>query len=244
MKLSVICTTYNRKAYLPDLLKSFEALVPAPFEVELELVVYDDGSTDGTERLFEDLGDQRVRYIRNAVNRGPSAGRNAAVAACRGDYLFVIDSDDVFLQRTVANFAREAKSSPGTDIFIADFLRVDAELKYVTGSDYYGWDYPDAAAVLKAIFEGKHFVQHSFLIKREVFAKAGGYDEQRKMAEDLDLYIRVLLKGGAFKYVPFISHLHRVHEGNLSARVDLAKHMEDVKALRAVYQDELASFRG
>lgn len=88
--ISLILPTFDRRATLPRALAS----VVAQTRADWELVVVDDGSTDGTAELFSGARDRRVRFFRTAENLGPAAARNRGLDEARGDFLGMLDSDD------------------------------------------------------------------------------------------------------------------------------------------------------
>jgi len=94
--ISVIIPVYNVAAYLPACLDS----VLAQSYRDFELLLVDDGSTDGSADVCDDYAcrDARVSVI-HQINRGPSAARNAALEVAQGDYVAFIDSDDVIHSR-------------------------------------------------------------------------------------------------------------------------------------------------
>lgn len=239
MKISIITPTYNRRAFLAETIRSVLASVLIPHtDVSFEYIIYDDGSTDGTPELFKGQAYPSVRYIRNEKNQGQSKARNDAVAEAAGEYLFFLDSDDIILERTLYNFAKKAKQSPGSSWFTADFLHVDAELKYIN-DDYYGWDFKDIPDMLGSIFKGEHYIQQNIFIKKEAFIEAGMFDPAMKMGEDLDLAVRLLLRGHMPERCDFISHLHRVHRENLSGGVTKEMHLKSALELKAKYSKHL-----
>lgn len=236
MKISIITPTYNRKHFLSDAIKSVLATQLQPLtDVAWEYIIYDDGSTDGTEKLFEFATDSRIKYIRNGKNNGQSFAKNEAVKMATGDYIFFLDSDDILLSRTLYNFASQAKKYPEAEWFTADFLRVDNSLRYVAGEDYFGWDFSTKQKMLEAIFNGEHFIQGNVFFKKQLFLEVGMFDSSMRMAEDLDLYIRFLKKAGLPKRGDFISHLHRNHTENISAGITSEKHKLDAERLRKKY---------
>jgi glycosyltransferase involved in cell wall biosynthesis len=92
--VSVVVPTYNRAYCLPDTIAS----VLAQTHGNVELIVVDDGSTDGTEALMRERygSERRLRYLRQD-NRGVSAARNKGIDAARGDVIALLDSDDTWL---------------------------------------------------------------------------------------------------------------------------------------------------
>lgn len=88
--VSVVLPTYNRASLLPDVL---EDLRRQTFE-DFEVVVVDDGSDDGTERMFREDDRGGIRYVRHETNRGASAARNTGIQKARGRYIAFQDSDD------------------------------------------------------------------------------------------------------------------------------------------------------
>ena len=90
--ISVIIPTYNRRELL---LRAIDSVLQQT-HADIEVIVVDDGSTDGTQTAVLDLHDERVRYVRQSENAGACAARNRGVDMARGEYIAFQDSDDVF----------------------------------------------------------------------------------------------------------------------------------------------------
>lgn len=88
--ISVIIPSYNRKETLPACI---ESVLKQSYN-NIEIIIADDGSTDGTQELFESYHDARVRYVRYTPNRGACHARNYGAALARGEYIAFQDSDD------------------------------------------------------------------------------------------------------------------------------------------------------
>ena len=88
--VSVVIPAYNRADSLADAITS----VTAQTFRDLEIIVVDDGSTDGTRTVVERLTDDRIRYVRHDVNKGANAARNTGTGEARGRYVAFQDSDD------------------------------------------------------------------------------------------------------------------------------------------------------
>lgn len=242
LKISVITASYNRAKFLPDTIVSVQRSKLTPLrDISIEHIIYDDGSQDRTLALLESLTYDNTIYLSHSENRGQAFARNQAIKFATGDYLFILDSDDVILERALYNFSRLALQHPEVSWFTSDFLRVDSQLRYLNGQDYYGWQFNSCLEMLQAIFKGQHFLQGNVFVKREVFVEVGGYDDTLHMAEDLDLYIRLALAGYLPHYSTFMSHLHRSHVSNISKDVTVAKHLVDVNSLKHKYSSELAA---
>ncbi len=241
MKISIITCTYNQKKFLSEAIESVQKSILSPFtDITFEHLIYDDGSTDGTETIFE-KAPANVRYFKNKENKGPSFGRNFLIEQATGDYIFMLDSDDIVLQRTLHNFVDVARKQPDISWFISDFVRSDEELRYEMGQDYYGWHFKSPQAMLESIFKGEFFIQSNVFFKKELWQLAGGFDTSMRMAEDLDLFIRFLIAEHMPSYQPFISHIHRNHDKNLSKDENLTKHIDRMKELRLKYHDKIES---
>ena len=112
--VSVILPTYNRAHVLRDAIES--AL--RQNGVAVEVIVADDGSTDGTRALVEEYAGQVV-YLRQE-RRGAAAARNLAIEAARGEYLAFLDSDDVWLPGKVAAEMECFAQFPEADVIASD----------------------------------------------------------------------------------------------------------------------------
>jgi glycosyltransferase involved in cell wall biosynthesis len=120
-QVSVALATYNGTRWLlPQLRSIAEQLLP-----DDEIVIVDDGSTDGTVSLIEAQREPRVRLLRNPSNAGVRASFERALAACRGEFVFLADQDDVWLPGK-----REALVSAlraGAVLAISDATVIDGE---------------------------------------------------------------------------------------------------------------------
>ena len=96
--VSVIIPTYNRKHVLT---KAIQSVINQTYQ-SLELLIIDDGSTDGTEKAVKEFSDSRIRYFRYECNMGVAAARNVGVKEATGEYIAFLDSDDEWLEKKTA----------------------------------------------------------------------------------------------------------------------------------------------
>ena len=233
MTISIITAAYNRKDFLKDCIESVQASILLPFsDLEIEHLVFDDGSTDDTEKIWRK--DPRIKFMRWENNQGAAAARNEAMKKAQGDYIFVLDSDDILLQRTLS-YMYKALHEDTKEWVYSDFLRVDRDLRYLPKEDYFGWPFNNPQEIINAILKGEHFFQHNVLFTKKLFFEVGGYDNNLLNYHDLDLFIRFLRAGKMPLYLPIISHLHRMHEGNLSIGQGGEQHFKNLEVLKRKY---------
>src|SRR5918994_1592279 len=92
MKVSVVIPTHDRRVWLYLTLRS----VLRQHHHDLEAIVVDDGSTDGTAQMLAEIADPRVRVMRHASPRGVGASRNHGAAGAKGEWIAFVDDDDVW----------------------------------------------------------------------------------------------------------------------------------------------------
>jgi glycosyltransferase involved in cell wall biosynthesis len=180
-RVSIIIPTFNRLWTLPDAIES----VLAQTYREYELIVVDDGSTDGTGGWFhETIRDDRVRYIKKE-NGGVSSARNVGIQSARGQYIAFLDSDDQYLppklERQVAVMDRGHPVSYTDEIWIRNGRRVNPKKKH----QKYGGDIFIQSLPLVIISPS------SVMLRRSVIDEVGLFDESMPACEDYDLWLRL-----------------------------------------------------
>jgi hypothetical protein len=169
----------------PDWLHTAVRSVLAQRGVQIELIVVDDGCPEPVEPLLADLAEERVRVLR-VPHGGPSAARNAGIAAARGDCIRFVDSDDFFPVDSTARLAQLV----GADDVIAygATLMCDAELRPVWKMTARAHD--DAAtASLLGLFQVR---VTSMLFPRAVVERTGEWDPGFPASGDWDFVLRAL----------------------------------------------------
>jgi GT2 family glycosyltransferase len=238
--ISVITRT-SRIQFLNETIESVVNLINTPHQITWEYIIVNDGNPDVSKYLNAQSFPENFSFIDLKENVGRKKAFNLGVAKAKYDWIFVLDDDDIILQRTLANFAVAIKSNPKTNWFVADFLRVDAKLSYLSGEDYYGWKFKDVSDLLKSVLTGDHFIQFNTLIKKELIARVGGMDENFVGPEDIDMYLSFLEQEEMPIYLHFYSHLHRMHETNRSQKMTKSLYLNThLIALKEKYKHLLA----
>ena len=154
-----------------------------------EIVVVDDGSTDGTEAYLRERYDDRIRYVWQA-NAGVSAARNHGMAIAHGRYFALLDSDDEWLPEKTARQVDWMEAHPDFGMVLCDVERVDSEHRLI---DVFRRrdTIPEDGWVLRWIIHNPALAPASALLRREVVADVGGFDTSLRTAEDIDFHLRV-----------------------------------------------------
>jgi glycosyltransferase involved in cell wall biosynthesis len=197
-RVSVVIPTYNRAHTVGDAISS---VLAQRFD-DLELVVVDDGSTDGTEALLARVRDRRFRYVAGR-HAGVAAARNVGVKHARGDLIAFLDSDDLWrpdkLEHEVAFLGRH----PEAAAVFSDLEKLDGGRSYASFmretavfSDYLRTgSYPDgillSARELRLILLEEVPIKPSALtLRRTAFERAGAFDETWSSSEDWEFLLR------------------------------------------------------
>lgn len=181
-KVSVIIPTYNR---LPMLKEAVQSVLAQDFE-DFELIIVDDGSTDGTSEVMRQYGG-RVKLIEHSQNRGVSAARNRGLLQAKGKYIAFLDSDDLWVKgklKTQVNFLDENPHYPlcyTDEIWIRKGRRVNPMKKH---SKYSGWIFEKCLPLCI-------ISPSSAMMRKTLFSKVGLFDEALPVCEDYDFWLRV-----------------------------------------------------
>ena len=212
--VSVILCSYNRLGYLKDALAGVYRQTFRDFEV----VLADDGSTDGTARWIRGRRCPRLKLIRLPRNLGPAAARAEALRRARGRFAAFLDSDDLWRPRYLETMLSCLRSP---EVMVA-------------ASDY---DTIDERGRLRARRQARVNLHSTFLIasgleamprtsfavvRRSALDLIDGFDEGfKQFYDDADLFCRLALRFGpaAFRWVPRALGDYRVHEACLSSNM-------------------------
>jgi glycosyltransferase involved in cell wall biosynthesis len=183
--VSTIIPTYNRRDLVQ---RAIESVLAQDVGVE-EVIVVDDGSTDGTAEALRARYGERITCLRQA-NAGVSAARNAGMAAARGQFLALLDSDDLWTPDKTRRQLALFEADPSLGMVLCDVDRVNADGAYydtfhrreVIAQD--GWAFAP-------LLRNPSLVPASAMLRREVFETVGGFDTTLRTAEDIDFHLRV-----------------------------------------------------
>jgi glycosyltransferase involved in cell wall biosynthesis len=217
--VSVVIPAYNCAEYIGATLESVLAQSHRPIEV----IVVDDGSTDGTDAVVR--GFREAVYIRQP-NGGPAMARNVGIRRATGPYVAFQDADDLWTPEKLSRQLAIMESDPQIGLVFGDMKNFAADddggptmfEKYRLGESYFG----DPRRVVNPI---EQLVRMNFiptgtvLARREALAAAGFFDESFRQAEDWDLWLRIALRF-PIAYTPKLVLLRRLHHVNASKQTE------------------------
>jgi len=184
-RVSVIVAVHDGEALLPECLQS---LWRQTFD-DFEIVVVDDGSEDGTWRYLSGVRDDRLHAIRSPRNEGCSAARNRAAGEARGEYLAVLDADDLALPDRLATQVRFLDAHPDHGI-VGSFFELRSELGSADMARRPETD-PD---IRRSVCLGVPFLHSAVMMRAAAFREAGGYEPDFTHGEDYRLFARILAR--------------------------------------------------
>jgi hypothetical protein len=202
--VSVVIPTYQRQGFVTRAIASVRAQTQSDFE----LIVIDDGSTDGTGAALAPMGDA-IRY-RWQPNRGVAAARNAGIRLARAPLVAFLDSDDWWLPDHLA--------------VVTEMLRLHPEAVVASTSRGHlavGRQEPEEAELVDALPEVLVTNDVGFVsgmaARRDALLAAGGFDERLSVAEDSQLWVRLAIRG-PFAFLRRRTVVRRTTRGGLSDR--------------------------
>ena len=210
--VSIIIPAFNAASYIGAALDSVFAQTFSDYET----IIVNDGSpdTDDLERMLEPYR-ERIVYLKQE-NSGPGGARNTAILKARGEYVALLDSDDVWLPNYLAQQMQALRGNPALDLIYCDallvgesplagrtFMEVEPSRGEVTFESLLRWD-----CVI---------ITSCTVARRQSLIDAGLFDANLYYSEDFDLWLRLLQRGGRLAYQTQVLAHHRLHATSLCA---------------------------
>ncbi|MBD3881905.1 glycosyltransferase [Phormidium tenue FACHB-886] len=204
-RVSVIVPTYNGDRFVA---KAVESVLHQSYS-DYELIVVDDGSSDGTAQVLASYA-ERIHYVSQA-NHGVAAARNHGLALAQGEFIAFLDQDDVLLPNKLALQVSCFEQHPDAGIVHSGWQIVNAQGTKL--ADIEPWqDVPvlDAVGWIKRM----PVLFSAMMFRRRWVAQVGGLNVQFKQACDVDLVQRLVLAGCHSVWLPQVTVLYRQHDRN------------------------------
>jgi glycosyltransferase involved in cell wall biosynthesis len=218
MKLSVICPSYNRAAFLE------ECIAPVMVVPDAEFILVDDGSTDGTLELARSLQESydkdRIVVIPLGGNQGAQVARNRGMEQARGETILFCDSDDVLVTSGVKELAETLTQNPGLAYAYGQVSMTDEDLKPLEDVGSIGSTFENSPYEMA----GYHWHTMGALYRKSYLDKVGPWNPALTGSQDWEYQARVKLMGGRGLFVDTLVGYWRQHKGG---RVGASKFRPD-----------------
>ncbi|NLT51594.1 MAG: glycosyltransferase [Ignavibacteria bacterium] len=182
--VSVIITTFNGEKFIRE---SVESIISQTY-TNLEIIIIDDGSNDGTADIIKSIPDKRIKYFWTE-NNGHVAALNYGLSLANGDYVSILDHDDIAMPQKIE---KQMKAI----LFDSDISIVSHNIFVINeiGKTLYEIKLPKEDEEIKKELRFQNIISHSgVLYKKKIVLDAGGYREKYGKIADYDLWLRLRL---------------------------------------------------
>ncbi|MEX0996458.1 MAG: glycosyltransferase family A protein [Flavobacteriaceae bacterium] len=190
-KFSVVIAVYNKEQHIG---KTVESVLAQTF-TDFEIIIVNDGSTDGSEAIIKSFNDKRIHYYKQE-NQGAAAGRNAAIKKATGPFIALLDADDFWEPKYLEVIKNTLEKYPNEHVF-ATAVAIETRGKTIKSTYSLGNLEPGMTYIVD-YFEASSIntilTSSSTVLQKSVFDKIGFYDSSIKSGQDTDLWIRIGLK--------------------------------------------------
>ncbi len=211
-RTSIVIPAYNYERYVAQAIES--AL--AQDDPDVEVIVVDDGSTDGTGEIAQHFGD-RIHYIRR-VNGGLPAARNTGITAARGKFLVFLDADDLLVPTAVSTFHERLDAQGGVFDLIGCSHR-NISIHGEPGDEVIQAPPEGREVDVRDLVTRSRFCT-TVMVRTEVIRRCGLFDESLTASEDRDMWIRIAATNSRVFVLSDILVLVRRHGENMSANAN------------------------
>ncbi len=216
--VSVIVPTYNRADLIGESLDSVRQQIYRP----IEILVVDDGSTDGTQQVVREFteataGELRVRYVRQE-NQGAQVARNRGLIESRGEFIQFLDSDDMLHREKLSAQVSAMREEPRLQYVFSAWEYLDQ-----IGTATLGWRHedfsPDRENLLALMLgadprQSLPLCTANGLYRRSLCVRIGPWDTEQRCLQPRLYNLHVLLLGAPYRYLPAVHAWVRLHEGD------------------------------
>ncbi|MDD5634070.1 MAG: glycosyltransferase [Candidatus Omnitrophica bacterium] len=200
--VSVITPVYNNEKYISQCIESILGQTYGDFEY----IIVDDGSTDSTLSLAQSYAakDERIKIVENGKNYGQAYSMNAGVKSSIGDFIVVMDSDDVAMPQRIARQLTFLENNKDYGICGALQIIVDEKDKEISIKEAE----QKSGDITQFVHDTAHLSHSTCMFRKQVFQDVGGYRAEFRRAQDYDLFLRISEKNKIYN-IPEVLLAHR-----------------------------------
>jgi glycosyltransferase involved in cell wall biosynthesis len=229
--VSVLMNCFNGEAYLQEAINS---VISQTYE-NWELIFWDNQSTDKSSEIFLKNKDPRLHYYYSPTHTILGAARNAAINKVKGDWIAIIDTDDVWypdkLVKQISAVLNTGAIQNSVGLVYSRVMGIDKNniiTQEVCHKDYSGVSMPEGRILYDLLFKGNFIMSPSILINTKVFSSVGGFPEDYMNAPDYYISCAISSKSDVICVDKFLTQ-YRIHDNNLTMKQKVISYEEQIK---------------
>lgn len=239
--VSVVIPCYNYARYLPEAVAS----VMSQGGVDLDIIIVDDASTDGSPQIARELaaGDERISVVLHSQNQGHIASYNDGLSRVQGEYVVLLSADDLLAPGSLARSTAlmEAHPEVGLVYGYAQEFHDTVPPTPETRPSWSVWTGEEWIRIMSR--RGSNIIVNpEAVLRRSIMERLGGYRPDMPHAADMELWLRAADLGSVGRTNGSVQAFYRVHGTNMHL-TDFGGGLADIQARRHVFED-LASVPG
>lgn len=209
LTFSIIVPTYETPE--PYLRQMIESVLGQTF-CRVELCIADGSRSDAVEKIVSEYAslDSRVKYQRLEENRGISENTNAALSMAEGEYIGLLDHDDVLEQHALYEMRMAIAKNPEADVLYSDEDKVSFDLSHYFEPHVKPDFNPD-------LLRSNNYICHFLVVKKSLLEEVGGFRQAFDGAQDYDLVLRLTEAAKCIVHIPKVLYHWRSHEASTAA---------------------------
>lgn len=218
MLISVVMAVHNGQKYLQEAIDSILAQTFA----EYELIIVNDGSTDGTKEILQQISDERVKVIHLQKNRGAASALNLAIEHAKGKWIAIHDADDISCPTRLEKQVHYLNENPGT-VAVSSFIEcIHGRNSLAPQVNLHGLErlinrVQSSEQIKAELYQTCPLTHGTVIFDRNAFLASGRYDVNLRISYDYDLWTRLVTWGKIGK-IPEKLYKYRVHGDSITRK--------------------------
>jgi len=217
LKVSIVTISYNQRKFLERTILS----VLNQDYPNIEYIVVDPGSTDGSRELIDQYGSNISKTIFEA-DQGPADGLNKGFKNSQGAVLAFLNSDDVLHPGATSAAVRFLRARPGTDVVSGNAEIIDKDDRVLRRT------FSDRMSTRKYVYGAVTIIQPSTFFTRIAFEKTAGFNVMNRVSWDAELFLDMAIAGCNFGLSNEIWSGYRLHAGTITTSRNLAQARKEI----------------
>jgi glycosyltransferase involved in cell wall biosynthesis len=205
MKISIVTLSLNQRAYLK---KAIDSVLSQEYE-DLEYIVIDPGSTDGSRELVQSFGD-RITHIIFEPDRGAADGLNKGFARATGEILGFLNADDLLFPGSLGRVSEFFEAHPEFDVAMGDGYTIDGEGKRIR--HYRARDF----TTKRFFYGGARWLQQSTFFRAAAYRRSARFNVENHTCWDAELFLNMASRGAKIGYIHSDLGGFRIHSASIS----------------------------